>query len=258
MKPAAALLTSAMLISLSVPVQAQTVPLVDDWNWRAGGMMSGLFNSGQGRPFVYFDTGFRLKRPPVYIDVKLPILVLGFDAAQFLFQSEGLGIGAYSDFVRLLNDEYHMMFVEAANLKLGKSFRFGSLDLNLGGAVSLEFVFFQSLLQDVDPEDFRGIDDRFASDPLVVMVGGFAGASWRFDEGLGMFDLAVGGGPDVFSFDGEYQPNSGFVFFLDGELVYEWTHYVGGYLRARLSTYTHVTDPLSVSLITQFGLIFRP
>lgn len=256
MKRLWALLIAAMLYLPGVS-QAQLVPLVDDWGWRAGGMMSGLFNSGQGRPFVYFDTGFRLKQPPFYVDVKLPVLVVGFDAAVFLFQSEALGIRSASDFVRLLNEEYHMMFVEAANLKLGRSFRVGDVDVNLGGALSLEFVFFQSLLQELDPEEFRGVDDRFAADPLVVMVGGFTGISWRFDEGLGMFDLAVGGGPDVFSFDGEYQPNSGFVFFLDGELVYEWSYYVGGYLRGRLSTYTHLTDPLSVTFVTQFGLLFR-
>jgi hypothetical protein len=236
---------------------AQYAPLPDVWGWRVGGQMSGLFNSGQGRPLVYFDMGFRLKKAPLYVDLKLPILMGGFDAMLFLFQSEVLKIRSASDFARLFNDETHMLFIEPVNTKIGWSLKMDGYDFNVGGAALVDFVFFQSLLQNVDPDDFEGIDDSFATDPLVIMVGGFLGFSTHFDDRNGMFDLAVGGGPDVFSFDSEYQPNSGFVIFLDGELVYQWTHHVGGYVRARLSTYTHMTDPLSVTLVTNFGAIIR-
>lgn len=239
------------------PAMAQYAPLPDVWGWRVGGQMSGLFNSGQGRPLVYFDMGFRLKKAPLYVDLKLPILMGGFDAILFLLQSEILKIRSASDFARLFNDETHMLFIEPVNTKIGWSLKMDGYDFNVGGAALVDFVFFQSLLQNVDPEDFEGIDDSFATDPLVIMVGGFLGFSTHFDDRNGMFDLAVGGGPDVFSFDSEYQPNSGFVIFLDGEVVYQWTHHVGGYVRARLSTYTHMTDPLSVTLVTNFGAIIR-
>lgn len=232
-------------------------PLLDSWTFRAGATLSGLFNSNQGRPFVYFDLGLRLKNDVAFVDIHAPVVPFGFDMLFYAIR-EALDIPGSEDFARAINEEFNMVYFEPLSLKLGRTFVSGSDRFTLGLVAAAEFVFFQALISQVDPEEFRGIDDRFAVDPLIVLVGGFVSWGQAFDDHRGAFNIAVGGGPDVFTFDAEYQPNSGAVIFLDSEVAYQFTHGVGGYIRPRLATYTHLTDPLTVTLVVNFGLLFRP
>lgn len=249
---------AASSVAAEIPPPEPEVPPRDSFALKVGFLHSWLFDSNQGRPFIYLDFGLRLKTDEFYIDVKLPALVAGIDF--LLYQLQRLvGVNSPFNLFEAVNQPIHYAaFLEPANLRLGQTFvtRLGGerpLKLTAGIFALFDFVFFDLALAQQDPEEFNDIADPNANDPFVVAVGGFVaiGSDLPYSE----WDLALGVGPDIFQDDG-YVPNSGLVIFADLDVQIDPLRNVGAYLRTRLSTYTH-TSPIVWTMTLSYGVALK-
>lgn len=255
--------------AIAAPVQAQPVgealpqleeprPPRDSLAIRIGFVSSGLFSSGQGRPFFYLDTGLRYKSDQFYIDLKLPAFVAGLDWALYQLQ-EMLGVGTPFNLFEASNEPIHYgAYLEPAHLRLGQTFAIGDPDgagLRLTGGVFMlaDFVFFDLALFNRDPESFESIEDPEAHDPFVVAPGGFVAIGG--DLPLTAWDFALGIGPDIYQ-DDAYVPAGGVVVYGDLEVQIDPLRDIGAYIRTRFSTYTH-TSPVVWTMIASYGFALR-
>lgn len=231
----------------------------DTLGLRAGFLGSGLFDSGQGRPFVYLDTGLRYKAELFYIDLRLPALIGGLDYAQFLLQG-AIGVPRPFNLFEGLNEAVHYgAYLEAAHVKIGQTFTLypwptDPLRLTVGVFTLAELVFFDlPLANDIEAAGFDSIDVAGARDPFVVAPGGFVALGG--DAPSSEYDIALGVGSDVYRND-NYEPASGLVLYADADVQIDVLEDLGIELRTRLSTYTH-TKELVFALVTSFGVVFR-
>ncbi len=241
-----------------VPAEVVELPPRDSFALKVGFLNSWLFDSNQGRPFIYLDFGLRLKTDEFYIDAKLPAIVAGLDFVVFHLQ-RAFGVRSPFNLFEALNQPIQYgAYLEPANLKLGQTFLLElgpttPLRLTLGIFTLLDFVFFELALVQRAPEDFKTIDDPDANDPFVVGVGGFV--SIGGNAPLSEWDLAIGTGPDIYQNPG-YVTNRGFVIFGDLDLQIDPLRDVGAYIRARLSTYTH-TQPIVWTMVLSYGVALK-
>lgn len=253
----------ALCSALSAPLGADEIPEPepehpprDSFALKVGFLNSWLFDSNQGRPFIYLDFGFRLKTNEFYIDAKLPAIVAGLDFVSYRFQRL-LGIASPFNLFEAVNKPIqYAAYLEPVNIKLGQTFVLGNkapIRLTAGIFTLLDFVFFDLAQANQDPEEFKTIDDGNAEDPFVAAVGGFV--SIGGDAPISEWDVAVGTGPDIYQNDG-YVPNSGFVIFGDLDLQIDPLRDVGAYIRARLSTYTH-TAPIVWTMTISYGVALK-
>lgn len=252
-------------IHQNVPGFPEPIDLVDDLGWRVGFLNSGLFGSGQGRPFVYFDTGLRLKNDEIYVDIKTPLLAGAIDFLLYTLGEEAFGDETSFNFFETFNDPIHYgAFLEAAMLRLGATIpthpfateddKGSPLRFSFGLTGVADFVFFDLLLQDLDPEEFEDLDDPSANDPAVLAFGGFFAMGG--DAPMSEYDFAMGVAYDVFT-DDRYVENNGLVLYLDFEWVIGITDDVGAYVRSRLSTYTHISVEIPVTALATYGVVLR-
>lgn len=267
----------ATLLALAMPAQAEAPirheldgftaepDFVDDLGWRVGFLNSGLFGSGQGRPFIYFDTGLRLKNDEIYVDIKTPLIAGGIDFLLWTLATEAFGDDTAFNFFETFNEPIQYgAFLEAAMLRLGPTiptYPFANQDgqgaplrLSFGLTGLADFVFFDLLLQDLEPEEFEELDDPSANDPAVLAFGGFV--SMGGDAPLSEYDFAIGVAYDVFT-DDRYVENNGLVVYLDFEWVIGITDDVGAYIRTRFSTYTHISVEIPVTALATYGVVLR-
>lgn len=225
---------------------------------RIGVVNSGLFNSNQGRPFFYLDTGLRYKSDAFYIDFKAPAFVAGLDWAFHQVQ-ELFGVQNAFNLFEAANDPVHYAaYLEPIHLRLGQSFPLGPPDrpqMRLTGGVFMlgDFVFFDLALYNRDPEEFESIEDPQAHDPFVIAPGGFVAIGG--DLPITAWDLALGIGPDIYQ-DDAYVPTGGVVLYADLEVQIDPLRDVGAYIRTRVSTYTH-TSPIVWTMIASYGFALR-
>ena len=241
-----------------IPEPTPEVPPRESLALKVGFLNSWLFDSNQGRPFIYFDFGLRLKTDEFYIDVKLPALVAGLDFVIYQIQSL-LGVASPFNLFEAINEPIqYAAYLEPANVKLGQTFLIDlggkrPLRLTAGIFTLFDFVFFELALAQRDPEEFQNVADANANDPFVVAVGGFA--SIGGDAPLTAWDLALGTGPDIYQ-DPGYVTNSGFVIFADLDLQIDPLRDVGAYLRTRLSTYTHTRSQVW-TMVVSYGVALK-
>lgn len=244
-----------------IPEAATVIPLRDTLGLRLGFIASGLFGSGQGRPFFYFDSGLRFKNDSAYFDLRLPAFIGGLDYVSFLFQDEILKSRSPFHFILAMNSPLQYgAYAEPIMFRLGQTFTFFPFDnksplrLTAGIGFLAEIVFFDlALFDDRDLEEFEPREDPNAADPFIAAPGGFIALGGDFPDGE--FDIAIGGGPDVFQ-DSAYSANTGAVIYLDVDVQYDVTEDVGISMRTRLSTYTH-TETLVYTMVFNGGVIVR-
>lgn len=247
--------TTAQTYPGAVPELTPKPPPRDRFSLRLGFLHSALFNSNQGRPFFYLDTGLRYKTDQNYVDLKLPAFVAGIDFLSFQLQTL-LGFNEPFNLFEFANEPIqYAAYLEPAHIRLGQTFLTefpGGAPLRLtGGVFALtDFLFFQLALANQDPEEFDDIDDPSAIDPFVVAAGGFVAIGG--DAPISEWDLALGIGPDVFQ-NNDYLPSSGIVIYTDLEVQIDPLDDIGAYIRTRVSTYTH-TSPIVWSIITTYGV----
>ena len=257
------------------PVEPPTVaPLRDSLGWRAGAVVQGLFGSGQGRPLGYVAAGARYKTDTVYIDIHFPALVGGLDAAQYLFFSEILEAGAPFAFFELVNGPYQLAYIEPLHLQLGRTFTLfpfaedpdelppgqlpdpgAPLQLSVGVVGVTDFVVFDlpRFQGDIEEFDFTAPE---LTDPIVIGPGVFVAVGLPAGS-TGEVDLALELARDVVDFAGYIPTSSNWIISIDADYEVDFSDDFGAYLRGRLSTYTHLTDPLIVTLSFSGGMIVR-
>lgn len=232
----------------------ERTPTRDSFAIRVGAISSGLFDSNQGRPFFYLDTGLRYKTDRFYIDLKLPAFVAGLDWASFQLQGL-LGINEPFNLFEAANDPIqYAAYLEPAHVRLGQTWPLGdgSYRISAGFFTLVDFVFFDLALFNRDPEEFS-IDAPDANDPFVLAPGGFV--SIGGDLPLSEWDFAIGVGPDVYQNE-DYVPTNGVVIYGDIEVEIDPLRDIGAYIRTRLSTYTH-TSKLVWTMIASYGFALR-
>jgi hypothetical protein len=242
-----------------VPPLEEPVPPRDSLCLRVGVLNSGLFDSGQGRPFIYLDFGARYKADGFYVDIKLPAIVAGLDFGSHSIQRL-IGIEKPFNLFEALNDPIHYAaYLEPGHARLGQTFdtTIGSPPLQLSaGIFSLfDFAFFD-LTRQKDEEtsrSFDDIDDTDAIDPFIVAVGGFVAVGGQLPYTA--WDLALGAGWDVYQ-NPVYAPASGAVIYLDLDIQVDPLKSVGGYFRWRLSTYTHMS-PIPWTMALGYGAALK-
>lgn len=256
-----------LMTVLSVPAQAQDIPDAvpespprDSFALKIGFLNSWLFDSNQGRPFIYLDLGLRLKTDQFYIDAKIPAVVAGLDFVLFQLQTL-FGISDPFNLFEAINQPIHYAsYLEPGHLRLGQTFptTIGKEDspvrLTAGIFTLFDFVFFELALADREPdEEFENINDPSANDPFVIAVGGFVavGSDLPYSE----WDFAIGVGPDIYQ-DDSYTPNQGFVIYGDLDVQIDPLDDVGAYIRTRFSTYTH-TSPLVFTMVVSYGVALK-
>lgn len=252
------MLVASVAAADDIPEPEPEIPPRDSLTLKVGFLNSWLFDSNQGRPFIYLDTGLRLKTDQFYIDLKLPAFVAGIDFV--LYKLQGLlGVNTPFNLFEAANQPIqYAAYLEPANLKLGQTFLThfpggAPLRLTAGIFTLLDFVFFELALSNRNPDDFENINDPNANDPFVVGVGGFVSVGG--DAPLSEWDLAIGTGPDIYQ-DQSYVPNNGFVIFGDLDLEIDPLRDVGAYIRTRLSAYTH-TSPVVWTMVVSYGVALR-
>ncbi len=259
----AAVLTCSLVVSTSAAAQAgpqllrdpvPEPPPRDRLAVRIGFLTSGLVDSRQGKPFVYLDTGLRYKAGFVYFDLRLPILVAGFDFLFFTLQ-QGLGVNEPFNLFESLNEPIqYSAFLEPIHLRIGQTFELAApasnpLRFTAGIFGIADFVFFDLTLGNQNPEEFEGPQDG-VTDPLVVVPGGFVAISG--DAPSSEWDFAVGVGPDVLTFP-DFAATNGFAIYGDLEVQIDLLDDIGTYIRVRTSMYTH-TQPVSWTWIGSYGV----
>lgn len=237
-----------------IPAPPASPPPRDRFALRVGFLHSWLADSNQGRPFFYLDFGLRLKTATNYIDLKLPAFVAGLDYVSFSVQRL-VGVARPFNLFEAANKPIQYgAFLEPAHLRLGQTFplRFPAaapLRLTAGIFTLFDFVFFDLVRAEEDPAEFRPRAGN-ATDPYTLAVGGFVAMSG--DLPLSEWDLALGVGPDIYQDDG-FVPVTGFVIYGDLDVQIDPLADVGTYLRARVSTYTHV--PMRVwTVVLTYGV----
>ena len=243
------------------PPVAQKHPLRDGLGWRLGFISTGLFESGQGRPFFYLDTGLRFKSDRIYFDLKFPAFIGGLD---FLFLQFQKFLGANDPFnlFEFFNEPIHYgAHMEFSNVRLGQTFTLfplgddAPLRTTLGVFVLADWVFFDLvLIQNRDPEEeFDPKENPNVNDPIVVAPGGFV--AFGGDAPITAYDIALGAGPDIYV-DDAYAPNNGWVLFVDLDLHIDVLEDLAVHYRTRVSTYTHTEKPV-VTMDVNFGVVLR-
>ncbi len=270
--PLCAALFAAVVVLWSASASAQLVrpdpphDWLDDTGARFGFVAAGLVDSGQRRPFVYFDFGIRMKDDDFYVDAKLGAIAAAFDYGMRALQESQLGADEPFSFIEAMNEPLQYgAHLEALSLRFGKTFtsypfesetppgEFPSpLRVSVGPTILAELVFFDLPLLNSDPEEFDGPDVSGANDPIVLGAGGFLALGGKA-PGVS-YDVAFVFAQDVFTWD-DYAPLSGQVIGLDTEFVVELGNKVGVYNRFRISTYTHV-DAFIVTMAGNIGLYF--
>ena len=249
-------------------------PLRNSLGWRAGVATQGLFGSGQGRPLAYVAAGARYKTETVYIDLHFPILVGGLDATQYLFFSEIYETSAPFTFFELINGPYQLAYIEPLHLQLGRTFTLfpfaqdadelppgqipdlgAPLWLSIGVVGVADFVVFDlpRFQGEIDDFDFTAPD---LTDPIVMGPGAFVALGLGVGS-TGELDLALELARDVVDFGGYLPSSSNWVIGLDVDYAVDFSDDFGAFVRGRLSTYTHVTDPLIVTLSFSGGMLVR-
>ncbi len=243
-----------------IPPSPTLIPLKDSLGLRLGFMASALIGSNQGRPFFYFDTGLRFKNNSAYFDLRLPAFIGGLDYLFYYFQEEILGVRSAFNFFEGINSPLQYgAYIEPIMFRLGQTFTVFPFDdesplrLTAGIGFVAEFVFFDLALFSGDLEEFDPREDPNSADPIIAAPGGFIALGGDFPSGE--YDIAIGGGPDVFV-DSAYSPNSGAVIYLDADVQYDVGEDVGISLRARVSTYTH-TEEMAFTAVINGGVIVR-
>jgi len=252
---------SAEPVFNDIPPPAHLIPLKDSLSLRLGFVSSALFSSKQGRPFFYFDSGLRYKSDNAYFDLRLPAFIAALDFLFFTFQEELLKSDNSFNFFQAMNSPLQYgAYVEGLMFRLGQTFTVypfkdkSPLRLSAGVAFLGEFVFFDlALFDDRDLEEFEPREDPNAADPFIAAPGGFIAFGGDFPSGE--YDIAIGGGPDLFV-DSAYSANSGAVIFVDSDVQIDLTEDIGFSLRARLSTYTH-TKSMVFTLVVGGGVMMR-
>jgi hypothetical protein len=261
MRAITAALTCLALTALAAQVDGQIIPERPaprhSTALRIGVLNSGLFESGQGRPLIYFDFGFRLKSDEYYVDLKLPAFVAGLDFGLFEIQRL-LGVRPPFNLFNALNNPVQYAFMEPAHLRLGPTFPLAWGNPPLRASVGLfslfDFVFFDlALIGIADGEDFEDLDSPEASDPFIIGVGGFAALGGDLPRAA--WDVALGAGIDVYQ-QQNYQTTDGWILYTDFEVQIDATDQLGAYIRARLSTYTH-TKPIVATLVLSYGAAMK-
>jgi hypothetical protein len=239
---------------------------LDNTGARFGLVAAGLVDSGQQRPFVYVDFGFRMKDDDFYVDAKLGLLAGALDFGFRTLQAERLGADAPFSFIEALNQPLQYgSHLEAFSLRFGKTFTSypflaqtpvdewpSPLRVSVGPAFIGELVFFDLPLANSDPAEFDGPDVSGANDPIVLGAGGFV--SFGSKTSSVAYDVAIVFAQDIFTWD-DYEPLSGQIISLDTEIAVELAENVGVYNRFRISTYTHV-DALILTMAANIGLLF--
>ena len=239
------------------PPEVVIKPARESLALRVGFVNSGLFDSGQGRPFIYLDFGLRYKASGFYIDVKFPALVAGLDFASYQLQ-QLMGINKPFSLLEAFNDPIHYAaYLEPAHVRLGQTFdtALGNPPLQLSaGIFSLfDFAFLDLTRRDDDRDTFEDIDDPSAIDPFFVVVGGFGAVGGKLPYTA--WDLALGVGWDVYQ-NSNYEPAAGAVIYVDLDIQIDPLASIGGYFRWRLSTYTHLS-PLPWTMALGYGAALK-
>lgn len=236
------------------PPEIEREPTRDSFAIRVGVLHSGLFDSNQGRPFFYLDTGLRYKADQYYVDLKLPAFVAGLDWASYQFQGL-LGVNEPFNLFEAANDPIqYAAYLEPAHLRLGQTFYTPiGLRLSAGFFTLVDFVFFDLALFNRDPDEFTSIDAPNANDPFVLAPGGFFSVGTELP--ISEWDFAIGIGPDVYQ-NPDYVPANGVVIYGDLEVEIDPLQDIGAYIRTRFSTYTH-TSKLVWTMIASYGFALR-
>jgi hypothetical protein len=234
-------------------------PLRDRLAWRSGVLGQGMLGSGQQRPLLYLSTGLRYKTDIVYFQLELPLLVGAVDAAQFLFQRDVFDSPSAFGLFTVLNSPYQYAYIEPLHLRVGRTFtlypfaenddRGAPMRLSAGVAGIAELVIFDLPRFNGDIEDFD-FENPELNDPVVIGPGAFFAIGG--DIPLSEYDVALVVARDLVDFEGYTGTSGGWIFSLDVDYHVDITRLFGAFMRARVSTYTHVTDP--VILTTSFSL----
>lgn len=240
--------------------------LLDTFSLRVSFGLHGLVGSKQGRPLIYPDISARYKTNNIYVDARLPAVLVGMDYGQYWLQKEFFGLSNAFWLFEAMNQTPQYVQGEVGMLRVGQTWSVlpgkapaaGKKDtrrpllLSAGIAAVGDWAVMEARLLSEPLDEDASIADLIITDPIVLGVGLFGAVGRR--QGRVYTELALMIARDLFQWD-SYARLSGFVISPDAEVVVLILDNFGLSFRTRFTLYTHVKDPRAFSIQVNPGVI---